>query len=85
MRVQVRLHAVLKELIPDGSGELNLPDGSVISDVLDQLKVDSEFRELITVNGVQISDLNTSLKEGDRLEVFPAVAGGAAQDRRTTG
>lgn len=43
----------------------------------DQLGVDSDMRDLVSVNGEQVLDLDTALTEGDRVEVFPAVLGGA--------
>lgn len=76
MKIDVRLHAVLKDLLPDGKGEIELSDGSTVTDLLDHLKIDPEFRELITVNGEQVEDQSTLLREGDKVQVFPAVAGG---------
>jgi hypothetical protein len=77
MRVSVRLHAVLRDLIEGGVGEIELAEGATITALLDQLGVDAELRELVTLNGEQVSDFdNTKLADGDKLEVFPAVAGG---------
>jgi molybdopterin converting factor small subunit len=76
MKVKVELHAVLRELLPGGKGEIELPAEATVTGLLDQLKVDPELRELVTVNGDQIHDLSTQLKDGDTVSVFPAVAGG---------
>jgi molybdopterin converting factor small subunit len=76
MRVKVELHAVLRELLPGGKGEVEVQTASTVTDLLDQLKVDPELRELVTINGDQIHDLATQLREGDTVAVFPAVAGG---------
>lgn len=75
MKVRVELHAVLRDLIPGGKGEVEL-SGATVLDLLDQLGVDEELRELVTVNGAQIEDLNRNLDDGDTVAVFPAVAGG---------
>lgn len=78
MKVQVRLHAILRDLIPGGRAEVELPDQAKIKDLLDHLGVDPELRELITINKQQVSDVeNHPLSEGDEVEVFPAVAGGS--------
>lgn len=77
MQIAVRLHAVLRDLIPGGRGEVEVSEGATVRDLLDQLQVEDELRELITVNGEQVRDLTTSLREGDEVQVFPAVAGGA--------
>lgn len=75
MKVSVKLHAVLRDLLPQGKGEVEF-DGKTVSDLLDHLKVDPEMRELITVNGTQVEDHSHVLSDGDEVEVFPAVAGG---------
>jgi molybdopterin converting factor small subunit len=78
LKVQVELHAVLKDLIPGGKGELDAPEGAKVSELLDQLGVDPELRELVTLNGEQTEDLEAAeLKDGDTVAVFPAVSGGA--------
>ena len=76
MLVKVELHAVLRELLPGGKGDVDLAGGATVTELLDQLKVDPELRELVTVNGDQIHDLSSPLSEGDTVAVFPAVAGG---------
>ncbi len=75
MKVNVRLHAVLRELLPGGRAEVEL-GGETVKDLLDTLGIEEELRELITVNGEQIADLSRELQDGDSVEVFPAVAGG---------
>ncbi len=79
MKVRVRLHAVLRDLLPAGRGEIELPETACVKDLLDQLQIDEELRELVTVNGDQISDFSKQLSDGDDVQVFPAVAGGAAR------
>lgn len=76
MKVNVQLHAVLRDLLPSGKGEIELPEGATVVTLLDQLEIDQELRELVTRNGEQIEDLTSTLTEGDVIQVFPAVAGG---------
>lgn len=76
MKVRVELHAVLRDLIPGGKGEVELGSGATLVDLLNQVGVDEELRELVTVNGTQVEDLSQAVNEGDTIAVFPAVAGG---------
>lgn len=77
MKVAVRLHAVLRDLIEGGAGEVEVAEGASVADLLRRLEVPEDLRELVTLNGAQIADLaGTRLGEGDAIEVFPAVAGG---------
>ena len=54
---------------------LEVGEGTTIKALLENLKVPLETVKLIFVNGVHAKD-NDVLKEGDRLGVFPPVAGG---------
>lgn len=76
MKVRVELHAVLRDLIPGGKGEVELGSGATVLDLLNQVGVDTELRELVTVNGTQIEDFSQTLQDEDTISVFPAVAGG---------
>lgn len=77
MIVEVRLHAVLRDLLEDGRGSQEVAAGTTVAGLLDTLGVDEGLRELVTVNREQIEDLSHELQDGDAVEVFPAVAGGA--------
>jgi molybdopterin converting factor small subunit len=46
-----------------------------VRDLLERLKVPFDSVKIIFVNGVR-SDLSTTLADGDRVGVFPPVAGG---------
>ena len=50
-------------------------EGVTINDVLLQLGIPEEAVKIIFVNGI-ISKVDDVLHDGDRLGVFPAVAGG---------
>ena len=77
MLVTLRLHAVLRDLLPGGKAEIDVTEGSSLTELLDSVGVEPELRELVTVNGTQIvGPLDVELSEGDSIEVFPAVAGG---------
>ena len=79
MKVRVELHAVLRDLLPNGKGEVEIPDGASLSQLLDMLGIDEQLRELVTLNGTQVFDLDaTPVADNDVVSVFPAVAGGAS-------
>jgi len=93
MKVRVRAFATLHDLI-GGSMVLELPEGSTIRSLLDELvkRFGKAFREAvlnedgkpikfvkILVNGRDIdflSGLDTVLRDGDEVFLFPPVGGG---------
>jgi sulfur-carrier protein len=80
MKIQLNLFASLSRFLPEPSksGFSNLVDiaeGTTIKSLLEDLHVPSELPKIIFLNGIH-ADQNTILKEGDRLGVFPPLAGG---------
>ncbi len=79
MKVEVRLFASLGKFAPDGSGtrpfEVELDQGTTIARLLDLIRVPAETVKLVFVNGVHAGG-ETPLENGDRVGVFPPVAGG---------
>ena len=57
------------------SGEMLLPEGAAVADVLQQLSLSREKTSLIVVNGEKAL-MATLLKEGDQITLFPPVSGG---------
>jgi sulfur carrier protein ThiS len=79
MNVNLALFASLAQYQPDGEGgrharPIELPDGSTVATVIDQLRLPDEPR-VVFVNGKHAPDHHT-LSDGDRLAIFPPVAGG---------
>jgi sulfur carrier protein ThiS len=74
------LHTILQKLTPNGpvrSVELTMPEGSIVADVIAQLEIKIDPADmLITVNG-QIAEESKSLFPGDRVDLIPAISGGA--------
>jgi sulfur-carrier protein len=80
MRIELKLYASLGKYMPQvplekKPGYLEIQEGTTIKALLEELKVPLETVKLIFVNGVHAKD-DDVLKEGDRLGVFPPVAGG---------
>lgn len=80
MKIQLKLFASLTRFLPnpEGAGFTNLveiDEGTTIEALLDQLKIPREQPKIIFLNGIH-AEGRTVLKEGDRLGVFPPLAGG---------
>jgi sulfur carrier protein ThiS len=77
MKVDLRLFASLARYSPDkgNSPFMEIKEGTRVADLLEQLKVPPDSVKLIFINGVHASG-DVILKDGDRLGVFPPVAGG---------
>ena len=80
MRVELKLCASLARYAPETPGTagtvlMEVSEGKTIGEILKGLKVPLESVKLVFLNGVH-SELNQPLREGDRVGVFPPVAGG---------
>jgi molybdopterin synthase sulfur carrier subunit len=79
MEIQLNLYASLNRYLPDNDSRrsrmLKVREGTRVQDLLDQIKIPMDVVKIIFVNGVHASG-ETILKDGDRLGVFPPVAGG---------
>ena len=80
MKIELKLYASLGKYMPKAPlekkpGYLEIQEGTTIKALLEELKVPLETVKLLFVNGVHAKD-NDILKDGDRLGVFPPVAGG---------
>jgi sulfur carrier protein ThiS len=79
MKIEIVLYAQLACLIPgDSSGNscvMDVEDGCTIRDVLVSLTIPPESPKILFVNGRHAKE-DALLKEGDRLAVFPPIAGG---------
>jgi len=76
------LHAELVRLAPDNRGVLTLdvPDGSHVTDLLEQLALDTRGRIIVGVNG-EAARLDQELTDGARIDLLTAMAGGSARAR----
>lgn len=91
MNVQLRLFATFREAVGARSVDREFPDGTTVGDVLHMLDEEysafevfddeGDLREYLSilVNGRDITHLDgidTPLEDGDKLSLFPPVAGG---------
>lgn len=80
MKIELKLYASLGKYLPQAvrekkQGYLEIREGTTIKTLLEELKVPLETVKLIFINGVHAKH-DDVLKEGDRVGVFPPVAGG---------
>jgi sulfur carrier protein ThiS len=79
MRIELKLYASMACLKPENVGRgpwaMEVSEGTTVQNLLEALKVPRESVKLVFLNGVHAND-DDILKEGDRVGVFPAVAGG---------
>lgn len=79
MRIEVRLFATLRRYVPSdaagGAVTLDMPQGSKAADVIVKLGINTEEVRILMINGVN-GPMDRTLRDGDRLGLFPAVGGG---------
>lgn len=79
MQVEVRLYATLRQYAPGlGIGEAmhrDVPPGTTVRDLVDRLKVPAGEVKRVFVNYRAVSE-DCVLADGDRVSIFPLVAGG---------
>jgi len=80
MKIELRLFASLARYMPDKTGSLDdrimeVAEGTAIIDILRRLEVPLDKVRVIFLNGLHATGEEV-LKEGDRVGVFPPVAGG---------
>jgi molybdopterin converting factor small subunit len=77
VKVEVNLYASLARLVPRRPADrtMDVSEEETILDLLGRLGVPMEKVKIIFLNGIHASGLER-LKDGDRIGVFPPVAGG---------
>ena len=79
MKIEVKLFTSLSSHMPKETGgnawKLDVDEGTRIEELLLRLKVPMDAVKVIFLNGIHAKG-NEILKEGDRIGVFPPVAGG---------
>ncbi len=82
MQVTVRLHATLKKYIPRGnSGDavvLEVPAGSTVAEVVERLGIPPKHAGML-VCGDDYLERSSPVRDGQEINVFPPLAGGAAE------
>lgn len=79
MFVEVRLYATLRRYAPASSAAgvfpVEVPVNYTVAELLNTISIEPTEVHIIMINGV-INTPSSTLHEGDRLGLFPAVGGG---------
>ncbi len=79
MKIELNLYASLAEYLPDKArrnpNSIELPEGTTIKQLIEQLHIPLDAPRIIFLNGVH-APLDALLKDGDRLGMFPPLGGG---------
>ena len=73
--IDLRLFATLRKFSPDSPDKYTIKDGSTVGDILKRLHIPTEKAKLIFINSTKAC-LESALKDGDRVGIFPPVGGG---------
>lgn len=72
--LEIKCFATLNQYTPP-EGKINFEPGLRVKDVIQKLNIPLEEVKVVFVNG-EHSSLDTPLKDGDRIGIFPAIGGG---------
>ena len=80
MRIELHLFASLRQYLPDTSNggastRMEVDEGTTVQEVLDRLSIPPHVPKLMFINGIHAQG-DTVLQDGDRVGVFPPIAGG---------
>lgn len=77
MKIEVRLYATLRTYGPSGEtvSILDVPEKGTVHELLDRLGIPDDVERIILLNGRPAAE-DSTLKEGDRVVLFPPAAGG---------
>ncbi len=73
--IDLKLFVTLQEFAPQASGAHTIEAGTSVRTLVQQLGIPETKAKLIFINNFKVS-LDTVLKDGDRLGIFPPVGGG---------
>ena len=76
MEIQITLHGILRDYLPrkaKGKTTLDLPSGTTIADVVQQLKIKQNVSAAIDGDEIENSHI---LQDGEALHLFRLIAGG---------
>ncbi|MBN2032745.1 MAG: MoaD/ThiS family protein [Deltaproteobacteria bacterium] len=78
MKIELRLYASLSRYMPEqwkNSSTVEIRGGMSVEELLESIKVPLDAVKMIFVNGINVRE-DRVLGDGDRVGVFPPVAGG---------
>ena len=80
MRITAKLHGTLRKYLPASSQGntmlVDVPDGATVADVVNRLNIPSDHARMF-VAGDEHLEASSVLHDGQELNIFPPLAGGA--------
>jgi len=79
INIEVRLFAYLRELFPSdsrGLKKMEIKNDLTIDRLMDEVGIVEKEIMIVMINGLRKLDYNETMKEGDRVAIFPPVGGG---------
>ena len=81
MKARVQFYAQLRDLAGIREQDVDLPEGSTVRDLLDQIYVQwpllrAHDKSILIGAGVEFIDRNYKLKSGEEISIMPPVQGG---------
>lgn len=79
MIVTVHLHTILQRQTPEGLVDrldVNLPSGVTLAGLLQQLEIELAPEYLLLVINGRVADLDEIIRDGDEVNLMPAISGG---------
>ncbi len=79
MKINLNLYASFRSRLPEeallNSGEIEVEEGATVGKILAQVNIAADDPKIIFLNGIH-AGLEDTLEDGDRLAIFPPIAGG---------
>jgi MoaD family protein len=81
MKLHVRLYSQLRDLAGRSEFDVDLAEGTVVSDLLEQIYLKAPAlrthdKSILVGAGVEFVDRNYKLKSGEEISIMPPVQGG---------
>jgi len=75
MKIELKLFATLVQFLPENSDEYPIDQGETVQSLLGKLGIPEEDVTLYFINAAR-AYLESEIKDGDRVGLFPPVGGG---------
>ena len=76
LRITIKCFASLAEFQPADAEAFPVSEGATVGSVIDGLAIPRDQAHLVFVNNTVLRNLDTKLKDGDVVGVFPPIGGG---------
>ena len=86
MNITVHLHTILQRQTPQGlvgRMEVSMPPGSSVDDLLEHLDIELAPENLLLVVNGRMAELTQTLRDGDEVNLMPAISGGCRLSHRS--